>query len=289
MQKINKRVTSQQYMVLNVLAFAEENGQAFENDALFQKHLQTLKTNADALLALEEKILRYRMPLGEQKQKLLEDYLSSVGVLIDALNEVAAIASNEDLLQFLSNCKSALRNSSQFNRLGLSRNLFDYVNIFRTELETLNKGKEIVASAENRHQAYKDFVLLPSQKRKKAATFYSDYLKLLHATNAYVRSHIRPFFNRAFIDQPGLMELFDRYMEIPKTAKRTSNAEATAMPVDDNANPAATVAPETTASTGSTTNPSNNENNAVAPNDAVASSDSAPVAEVTNASSAEVS
>lgn len=54
MQKINKRVTSQQYMVLNVLAFAEENGQAFENDALF------LKASADFKKPMQTPCLRWK-------------------------------------------------------------------------------------------------------------------------------------------------------------------------------------------------------------------------------------
>lgn len=289
MQKINKKAMSKQYMILNVLAFAEENSQSFENDALFQKHFQTLKTNAEAILALEEKILLYRMPLSEQKQKLLEDYMSSVGVLIDALNEVATTSANNNLLQFLSRCKTELRTAAQFSRLGLSRTLFDYVDTYRTELEALNKGKEIVDAAEKSFQIYSDFMLLPGQKRKKAASSFSDYNKLLDATSDYIRTHIRPFFNRAFIDQPSLMELFDRYLELPNMGKRTSKEDATEGAAHNSAPSASAAAPDSTDTSSNEAKPSSTED--VAPSNGSANAfnnNSAPTV-ATNASPSEAS
>lgn len=289
MQTINKKAMAKQYMILNVLAFAEENGKAFENDALFQKHLQTLKTNATDILALEDKVLRYRMPLGEQKHKLLEDYMSAASVLIDALNEVGTLAPDNDMLQFLSNCKTSLWKTTDFGRLGLSRSLFDYVKAYRTELDALNKGKEIADTAEANFEAYQEFVLLPGQKRKKAATFFSDYNKLLEATNVYIRKHIRPFFNRAFIDQTSLLDLFDRYLEIPKTAKRSSKAEATEGAANNSADNASAAAPETSATAESVANPSNGEAAATDNNSSLAQNPSAAPAASSNTSSSEVS
>lgn len=131
-------------------------------------------------------------------------------------------------------------------------------------------------------------MLLPGQKRKKAAAFFSDYNKLLEATNVYIREHIRPFFNRAFIDQTSLLDLFDRYLEIPKTAKRSSKAEATEGAADNSADNAS-AAPETSATAESVANPSNGEAAATNNNSSLAQNPSAAPAASSNTSSSEVS
>lgn len=289
MQTINKKAMSKQYMILNVLAFAEENSQAFENDALFQKHLQTLKTNAGAILALEEKILLYRMPLGEQKKTLLAKYMAAVSVLVDALNEVALVSENNDLLQFLSSCKSELRNSSQFVRLGLSRTLFDYVNTFRTDLEALNNGKEIVGNAEESFQAYNDIMLLPAQKRKKAATFFNDYNQLIKVTIEYLRAHVRPYFTRAFVNQPSLLDLFERYLELPNMGKRTSKEEEAEDAMDNSTPDASAAAPDTTEPSSNEAKPSNTEDAAPSSGSTYASNNNSAPTVATNASPSEAS
>jgi DNA repair exonuclease SbcCD ATPase subunit len=217
---MNKRIRNSQYMVINVLAFLNEKGGVFKDDAQFQSLLGDLQTKVDKLQELESELLMIRLPLSEQKEKLKDEYGRCFQRLGASLNAIAQDLQLDQLQQLLERKNSILLYSGINPSLGYARKLLDAATTYETELEALSRGRETIDQAVLAFDKYEQISGRPGRRRKEAAEVYSEFKALLRECIDFIRIHIIAFFQRWDDVHPSLMNLLEEFSRIPQHGVR---------------------------------------------------------------------
>lgn len=163
--------------------------------------------------------------MSERKAQVREAFAKRLNTLALLLRDVATQQQLTQVQQFVQSIRTRLAHDSVASSLAFARELLEMAMTYRTEIEAMSKGQQIMEDAEEALEEFANMGLKPSRNRMEYSQHYRYFVERLQQAMIFINTSLLAFMAAWEEDESQTVALFYDHLNVPNYGKRYERDE----------------------------------------------------------------